>query len=120
MSDPDLRRKANDSSSTSDNIFAAAAAAAVEESSRLLRTSSQRRMNKNNESGTSKSAGAGNTSDERDGFSFASGPSLLDTDEEGNQDQKRQSWMYSQAKWLGKCLVYEDVRMSYTIYLCIN
>ena len=104
MSDPDLRRKANDSSSTSDNMFAAAAAAAVEESSRLLRTSSQRRIN-NNESGTTKSAAAGNASDDRDGFSFASGPSLLDTDEEENQKQKRQSWMYSQAKWLGKCFV---------------
>lgn len=115
MSDPDLCRKANDSSSTSDKIFAAAAAAAaVEESSRLLRTSSQRRMN-NNESGTSKSATAGNTCDERDGFSFASGPSLLDTDGEENQNLKRQSWMYSQAKWLGKYFLCADFRMLFSI-----
>jgi len=104
MSDPDVRRKANDSSSTSDNIFAAAAAAAVEESSRLLRTSSHRKMI-NNESGASKSAAAGNAGDERSGFSFASGQSLLDADEEESQNEKRQSWIYSQAKWLGKFCV---------------
>ena len=100
MSDPDLRRTAHDSSGSGVNIWAA-----VGESTRLLRTSSQQRVN-NDDSGTSKPSPGGGRGDERDGFSFASGPSLLDADEDENQNENRQSWMYSQAKWLGKFYIY--------------